>query len=139
VSVFKSFIGKKKPKINGYEKILTLLQKFMIESKSQSTQRNYTPPQQAVMTMYTYGSLIYFSELNEVAEQEYIVVLSEYIQRQGLSAKQSDMEARIIYEQAKDPAMHWGVETGYNSAMSWYKNKDANAPKALARLLKTTR
>jgi len=111
----------------------------MIESKSKADLKNFTPPQQAVMTMYTYGSLIYFSELHNVPEQEHIMVLDAYLQRQGLSDKQSVMESRIIVEQAKDPGMHWGIETGYNSSMSWQKDEDANATKALARLLKTTR
>ena len=111
----------------------------MIESKSQASTQNATPPQQAVMTMYTYGALMYLAESNEVPEQEYILVLDAYLQRQGLSDKQSVMEARIIVEQAKDPNMQWGMEIGYNSSMYWYKDKNADAPKALARLLKTTR
>jgi len=111
----------------------------MIESKSQSSTRDFTPPQQAVMTMYTYGALAFLAEAHEVPEQELILVLDSYLQRQGLSDKQSVMEARIIVEQVKDPAMQWGIETGYNAAMYWYKNNDSEAPKALARLLKTTR
>jgi len=111
----------------------------MIESKSQADMKEFTPPQQAVMTMYTYGSLIYLSEIHDVQEQEHIMVLDAYLQRQGLSEKQSVMESRIIVEQAKDPGMHWGIETGYNSTMYWHKDEDTNATKALARLLKTTR
>ncbi len=111
----------------------------MIESKSQSSMRDITSPQQAVLTMYTYGALVYFSEANDVLEEEYILVLDSYLQRQGLSDKQSVMEAKIILEQAKDPGMQWGIETGYNSSMYWYKDKNKDAPKALARLLKTTR
>jgi len=111
----------------------------MIESKAQASMRDFTPPQQAVMTMYTYGALIFFAEAQEVPEQEYIFVLDAYLQRQGLSDKQSVTEARIIVEQAKDPNMQWGIETGYNSSMYWHKDNDADAPKALARLLKTTR
>ena len=111
----------------------------MIESKSQASTQSATPPQQAVMTMYTYGALIYFSEVQEVPEQEYILVLDAYLQRQGLSEKQSVMEAKIIVEQAKDPNMQWGMEIGYNSSMYWHKDNNTEAPKALARLLKTTR
>jgi len=104
----------------------------MIESKSQADMKEFTPPQQAVMT-------IYLSEIHDVQEQEHIMVLDAYLQRQGLSEKQSVMESRIIVEQAKDPGMHWGIETGYNSTMYWHKDEDTNATKALARLLKTTR
>lgn len=111
----------------------------MIESKSQASTQGATPPQQAVMTMYTYGALIYFSEVQEVPEQEYILVLDAYLQRQGLSEKQSVMEAKIIVEQAKDPNMQWGMEIGYNSSMYWHEDNNTEAPKALARLLKTTR
>ncbi len=139
MSVIETIIGKRRPKFDRYEEILILLQKFMIESKSQSSTREFTPPQQAVMTMYTYGSLVYFSELHDVPEQEYIMVLDSYLQRHGLSNKQSVMEARIIVEQAKDSSMQWGIETGYNSSMYWHKNNDTEAPKALDRLLKTTR
>ena len=139
MSVLETIIGKRKPKFDAYEAILDLLQKFMIESKAQANVRECTPPQQAVMTMYTYGSLIYVSELHDVPEAEYIMVLDAYLQRQGLSSKQSVMESRIITEQAKDPNMHWGIETGYNSTMYWHKDKDVSATKALARLLKTTR
>ena len=139
MSVFETIIGKRKPKFDVYELILDLLQKFMIESKSQAPMRNFTPPQQAVMTMYTYGSLMYFSEVHDVPEQEIIMVLNAYLQRQGLSSKQAVIEAQIIVEQAKDPTMHWGIETGYNSSMYWYKENDTEAPKALTRLLKTTR
>ena len=139
MSVLETIIGKRKPKFDTYPLILDLLQKFMIESKSQSSTRDYSPPQQAVMTMYTYGSLVYFSEVHDIPEQEYIMVLDAYLQRQGLSDKQTVMEARIIVEQAKDPNMQWGVETGYNSSMYWHKDNNTEAPKALARLLKTTR
>ncbi|QMU61522.1 MAG: hypothetical protein GKR92_07350 [Gammaproteobacteria bacterium] len=139
MSVLETIIGKRKPNFDSYNLILDLLQKFMIESKSQASIRDVTPPQQAVMTMYTYGALAYFAEVHEVPEQELILVLDSYLQRQGLSDKQSVMEARIIVEQAKDPAMQWGIETGYNSSMYWYKDKNSDAPKALARLLKTTR
>jgi hypothetical protein len=139
VSVFETIIGKRKPKFDVYELILDLLQKFMIESKSQASMRDFTPPQQAVMTMYTYGSLVYFTELHNVPKQEIARLLNAYLRRQGLSDKQAVMEAQIIVEQAKDPNMHWGIETGYNSSMSWNKDNDAEAPKALARLLKTTR
>lgn len=139
MSVLETIIGKRKPKFDAYEVVLGLLQKFMIESKAQANLRECTPPQQAVMTMYTYGSLMYLSEIHDVPEQENILVLDAYLQRQGLSTKQSVMESRIIVEQAKDPAMHWGIETGYNSSMYWHKDKDASATKALARLLKTTR
>ncbi|MEJ2115092.1 MAG: hypothetical protein P8X88_03375 [Gammaproteobacteria bacterium] len=139
MSVLETIIGKRRPKFDSYEKILILLQKFIIESKVQSSTREFTPPQQAVMTMYTYGSLVYFSELHNVPEQDYIMVLGSYLQTNGLPNKQSVMEARIIVEQAKDPSMQWGVETGYNSSMYWHKNNDAEAPKALDRLLKTTR
>ncbi len=139
MSVLETIIGKRKPKFDSYDSILDLLQKFMIESKSQASMREFTPPQQAVMTMYTYGAMAYLAEMHEVPEQEFILVLDSYLQRQGLSDKQSVTEAKIIVEQAKDPSMHWGIETGYNSSMYWYKDKDTNAPKALARLLKTTR
>ena len=139
MSVLETIIGKRKPKFDSYELILDLLQKFMIESKSQAAMRDFTPPQQAAMTMYTYGSLVFLTEAHEVPEQELILVLDSYLQRQGLSNKQSVMEARIIVEQAKDPAMQWGIEIGYNASMYWHKNHDSEAPKALARLLKTTR
>ncbi len=111
----------------------------MIESKSQASMRSFTPPQQVMLTMYTFGALTFLSEFNEVPEAEHILVLDTYLQRQGLTDKQSVTEARTIIEQAKDSSMHWGVEIGYNTAMYWHKEKDANAPKALARLLKTTR
>ncbi|MFK7815303.1 MAG: hypothetical protein AB8B92_03125 [Gammaproteobacteria bacterium] len=139
MSVLETIIGKRKPKFESYDLILDLLQKFMIESKSQAEVRNFTPPQQAVMTMYTYGSLMYFSEVHSVPEQELNIVLGAYLKRQGLSEKQAGMETRIIMQQAKDPNMHWGIETGYNSSMSWHKDSDVGAPIALARLLKTTR
>ncbi len=139
--MLETIIGRRKPNFDAYDAILGLVQKFMIESKSQSPIpiREYTPPQQAVLTMYTYGALIYLSELHEVPEAEQILVLDAYLQRQGLSSKQSVMEAKIIVEQAKDPNMQWGTEIGYNSARYWHKDGDANASKALARLLKTTR
>ena len=139
MSVLETIIGKRKPKFNSYELILDLLQKFMIESKSQAAMRDFTPSQQAVMTMYTYGALAFLAEAHEVPEQELIFVLDSYLQRQGLSDKQSIMEARIVVEQAKGPGMQWGIETGYNSSMYWYKDNDTDAPKALTRLLKTTR
>ena len=139
MSVLEAIIGKRKPKFDSYDLILDLLQKFMIESKSQASVRNFTPPQQAVMTMYTYGSLMYFSEVHSVPEQELNIVLDAYIKRQGFSDKQAGMETRIILQQAKDPNMQWGIETGYNSSMSWHKDSDADASIALARLLKTTR
>lgn len=139
MSVLETIIGKRKPKFDAYELILDLLQKFMIESKSQANVRECTPPQQAVMIMYTYGSLGYFAELHNVPEEEITMVLNAYLRRQGLPDKQAGMEARIIVEQAKDPNMHWGIETGYNSSMYWHKDKNTEAPKALARLLKTTR
>ena len=139
MSVLETIIGKRKPNFDAYELILDLLQKFMIESKSQASMRNFTPPQQAVMTMYIYGAMAYLAEAHEVPEQEFILVLDSYLQRQGLSGEQSVMEAKIISEQAKDPGMQWGIETGYNSSMYWYKDKNTEAPKALARLLKTTR
>jgi len=113
VSVLETIIGKRKPNFESYNAILDLLQKFMIECKSQATTRKYKP--------------------------ECIRVLDAYLQRQGLSEKQSLMEARIITEQAKDPNMQWGIEIGYNSAMYWHKDKNADAPKGLDRLLKTTR
>lgn len=139
VSVLETIIGKRKPKFDSYDVILDLLQKFMIESKSQASIRNFTPPQQAVMTMYVYGSLVYFSEVHNLPEQELSLVLVAYLKRQGFSEKQAGMEARIIVQQVKDPNMQWGIETGYNSSMSWHKDNDADAPIALARLLKTTR
>ncbi len=139
MSVLETIIGKRKPKLDSYNLVIGLLQKFMIESKSQSSTRDHTPPQQAVMTMYTYGSLVYFLEVYDVPEQELIMVLDAYLQRQGLSDKQAGIEAKIIVEQARDPGMQWGIETGYNSSMYWHKDSDADAPKALARLLKTTR
>ena len=83
MSVIETIIGKRKPKFDTYHLILDLLQKFMIESKSQSSIRDFTPPQQAVMTMYTYGSLVYFSEVHDIPEQEFIMVLDAYLQRQG--------------------------------------------------------
>jgi len=139
VSVLETIIGKRKSNFDAYELILDLLQKFMIESKSQASMRNFTPPQQAVMTMYTYGAMAYLAEAHEVPEQEFILVLDSYLQRQGLSGEQSVLEAKIISEQAKDPGMQWGIEIGYNSSMYWYKDNNTEAPKALARLLKTTR
>ena len=141
MSVLETIIGKRKPNFDAYDVILNLVQKFMIESKSQSPIpiKEYTPPQQAALTMYTYGALVYLSELHEIPEVEQIFVLDAYLQRQGLSNKQSVVEAKIIVEQAKDPTMHWGAEIGYNSARYWHKDEDANASKALARLLKTTR
>lgn len=139
MSVLETLIGKRKPKFDTYPLVLDLLQKFMIESKSQSSTRDYTPPQQAVMTMYVYGSLVYFSELHNVPQQEIIMVLDSYLQRQGLSNEESVLEAKIIIEQAKDPNMQWGIETGYNSSMYWHKDNNTEASKALDRLLKTTR
>ncbi len=111
----------------------------MIESKSQASIRNFTPPQQAVMTMYIYGSLVYFCEAHNLPEQELSLVLIAYLKRQSFSDKQAGMESRIIEQQAKDPSMQWGIETGYNSSMSWHKDNNTDAPIALARLLKTTR
>ncbi len=111
----------------------------MIESKSQSSTREFTAQQQTVFTMYTYGALVYMSEANDVQKDEHILVLNEYLQRQGLSNKQAVMEAKIITEQAKDSTMQWGIEIGYNSSMYWHKDNNTDAPKALARLLKTTR
>ena len=139
MSVLETIIGKRKPNFDSYELVIDLLQKFMIESKSQASVREVTPPQQAVMTMYAYGAMAFLAEAHEVPEQELILLLGFYLQRQGLSDKQSVMEAKNIVEQTKDPNMQGGMESGYNSSMYWYKGEDVNATKALARLLKTTR
>ena len=139
MSVLETIIGKRKPNFDSYELIIDLLQKFMIESKSQASMCEFTPRQHAVMTMYTYGAMAYLAEAHEVPEQELILVLGSYLQRQGLSDKQSVAEAKIIFEQAQEPDMHWGIEIGYNSSMYWHQDEDVNATKALTRLLKTTR
>ena len=70
MSVFETIIGKRKPNFDSYDEILDLLQKFMIESKSQAPMRKFTPPQQAVLTMYTFGALTFLSESNDVPEVE---------------------------------------------------------------------
>ncbi len=139
MSVLETIIGKRRQKFESYDAILDLLQKFMIECKSQVETRQYIPPQQAVMTMFTYGSLLYLTEAHEILEQESTRVLDAYLQRQGLTDKQALMEARIIVEQAKDPKMQWGIEIGYNSAMYWHKDKNSDPSKGLAILLTTTR
>ena len=139
MSVLETIIGKKRPNFEAYEVILDLLQKFMIESKSQASMGEFTPPQQAALTMYTFGALTYLAESNEIPDTEHVFVLNAYLQRQGFSQEASHAEAKTIVEQAKDTAMQWGIEIGYNSSMYWHKDEDANAPKALARLLKTTR
>ena len=139
MSVLETIIGKKRPNFDAYEVILDLLQKFMIESKSQARMGEFSPPQQAALTMYTFGALTYLAESKEVPDSEHIFVLNAYLQRQGFSQEKARAEAKIIVEQANDTAMQWGVEIGYNSSMYWHKDGDANASKALARLLKTTR
>ena len=139
MSVLQTIIGKKKPQIINYDEVLDLLQKFMIESKSMSPIRYYTPPQQVVITMYTFGAMAYLSETLNIPEEENTHVLEEYLERQGSSKKQAKQEAKTILSQVSDPGMQWHVEIGYNSARYWHKDKDPNAPKALARLLKTMR
>lgn len=139
MSVLETIIGKKRPNFDAYEEILDLLQKFMIESKSQASMGEFTPPQQVALTMYTFGALSYLAESREIPDSEHKFVLNAYLQRHGYSQENARAEAKIIVEQAKDTAMQWGIEIGYNSSMYWLKDADANAPKALARLLKTTR
>ena len=139
MSVLETIIGKRKPQFVNFNEVLDLLQKFMIESKSMSPIRDYTPPQQAIITMYTYGAMAYFAESFNVPEEENTNVLNQYLEWQKLSKKEAKQEAKTILQQVEDPSMQWHVEIGYNSARYWYKDKDPNAPKALARLLKTMR
>ncbi len=139
MSVMKTIIGKRKPQFENYNKVLDLVQKFMIESKSMSPIRHYTPQQKIVITMYNFGALAYLAETIGVPEDENILVLDAYLQRKGLSQKQSKQESKTIMQRAEDPSMQWHVEIGYNSARYWHKDNDPNAPKALARLLKTMR
>ena len=139
VSVLETIIGKRKPQFENYNEVLDLVQKFMIESKSMSPIRDYTPQQQIVIMMYNFGALAYLAETIGVPEEENILVLDAYLQRKGLSQKQSRQETKKIMQQANDPSMQWHVEIGYNSARYWHKENDPNAPKALARLLKTMR
>lgn len=111
----------------------------MIKSKSMSPIKSYTPPQQNVITMYTFGAMAYLAEDMGVLEEENILVLDAYLQRKGFTDKQAKEEAKTILEQVEDPSMQWYVEIGYNSARYWHKDNDPMAPKALARLLKTLR
>ena len=139
MSVLGTIIGKRKPQFDNFDEVLDLLQKFMIESKSMSPLRHYTPPQQVVITMYTFGAMVYLAESENVPEEENINVLSQYLERQGMSKKEAKQETKTILQQVDDPSMQWHVEIGYNSARYWHKDKDPHAPKALARLLKTLR
>ena len=139
MSVLETIIGKRKPQFEDYSEVLDLLQKFMIESKSMSPIRKYTPPQQAVITMYTFGAMVYLAEALNVPEEENTNVLYQYLEWQNFSKKEAKQEAKEILQQVEDPSMQWHVEIGYNSARYWHKDKDPNAPKALARLLKTMR
>ena len=139
MSVLETIIGKRKPLLENYDGILDLLQKFMIESKSMSPIRHYTPPQEVVITMYTFGAMAYFAEVENVIEDENTLVLYQYLERKGLSEKEAKQEAKTITQQAHEPSVQWHVEIGYNSARYWHKDNDPNAPKALARLLKTMR
>ncbi len=139
MSVIETIIGKQKPDFDGYTKALDLLQKFMIESKSQSPIRNFSTSQEKMITLYSFGALTYFVEVMEIAEEEIKFVWQSYLMRQGINEKNAKEEAESILYIIQDPKMHWGVEIGYNSARYWHKDEDANATKALARLLKTTR
>ena len=139
MSVFETIVGKIKPKFEDYEVVLDLVQKFSIESKSQSSLAHYTLPQQTIITMYTFGALCYLCEAYKVQDEEVKLVLNLYMQRKGYSDKEAGQEAKTIFEQAEDPNMKWNIETGYNAARYWHKDNDASATKALARLLKTTR
>lgn len=139
MSVLETIIGKVKPKFEAYEVVLDLVQRFLIESKSLSSVSHYTLPQQTIITMYTFGALAYLSEAHKVAVDEIKVVLELFLQRKGYTEDQAQQEAKTIFQQADDPNMKWNVETGYNAARYWHKDNDTSAPKALARLLKTTR
>ena len=116
-----------------------LLQTFVIKSKSMSPIKQYTPKQQTVIMMYTFGAMAYLSEAIEVPEEENNLVLETYLQSLKLSQEKAKQEAETIMKQADDPSTQWHVEIGYNSARYWHKDNDPNAPKALARLLKTMR
>ncbi len=111
----------------------------MIKSKSMSPIKSYTPPQHNVITMYTFGALAYLAEAMDVPEEENKLVLDAYLQRKGFTDKEAKEESKTILEQVEDPSMQWYVEIGYNSARFWHKDNDPDAPKALARLLKTLR
>jgi len=111
----------------------------MIKSKSMSPIQSYTPPQHNVITMYTFGALAYLAEAMDVPEEENKLVLDAYLQRKGFTDKEAKEESKTILEQVEDPSMQWYVEIGYNSARFWHKDNDPDAPKALARLLKTLR
>ncbi len=138
MSVLGTIIGKK-PNFGNYGNVLEVLQKFMIKSKSMSPIQSYTPPQHNVITMYTFGALAYLAEAMDVPEEENKLVLDAYLQRKGFTDKEAKEESKTILEQVEDPSMQWYVEIGYNSARFWHKDNDPDAPKALARLLKTLR
>lgn len=53
----------------------------MIKSKSQSPMRQYTPPQETLITMYTYGALAYLAEEIGVSKEENNFLSVAYIQR----------------------------------------------------------
>lgn len=139
MSVLETIIGKKKPQLESFDEVLDLLQKFIIKSKSMSPISSYTPSQETVIMMYTFGALAYLSEAIGVPEEENNLLLGAYMQRQGLSHKEAKQEAKTILQQADDPSLQWHIEIGYNSVRYWHKDNDPNAPKALARLLKTMR
>jgi len=138
VSVLGTIIGKK-PNFGNFGNVLEVLQKFMIKSKSMSPIKSYTPPQHNVITMYTFGALAYLAEAMDVPEEENKLVLDAYLQRKGFTDKEAKEESKTILQQVEDPSMQWYVEIGYNSARYWHKDNDPDAPKALARLLKTLR
>ncbi len=139
MSVLETIIGKRRPQFDNYDEVLGLLQKFMIESKSKSPIRHYAPEHQVVITMYAFGAMVYFAESLNVPEEENISVLHQYFERQNLSKKEAKKNVKTVMQKAEEPSMQWHVEIGYNSARYWHKDNDLNAPKALARLLKTLR
>ena len=138
MSVIDTIIGKR-PQFDKHVEVRDLLQTFVIKSKSMSPIKQYTPKQQTVIIMYTFGAMAYLSEAIEVPEEENNLVLETYLQSLKLSQEKAKQEAETIMKQADDPGMQWHVEIGYNSARYWHKDNDPNAPKALARLLKTMR
>ena len=139
MSVFETIIGKKKPLIEDFDALLEILQKFMIESKSMCPIRRYSLPQEALITMYSYGALVSLSEAHNVPEECYLNVLQAYLERKGFTSKEAKIESKTITQQSDDPKMQWHVEIGYNAARYWHVDNDTTAPKALARLLRTTR
>ena len=69
MSVIDTIIGKR-PQFDKHVEVRDLLQTFVIKSKSMSPIKQYTPKQQTVIMMYTFGAMAYLSEAIEVPEEE---------------------------------------------------------------------